>query len=221
MTSTTVGGSVAKIQRDRGSIVDAVTLEVFQFQWEPTHKERNSTKSSKLDVIGKRLPIRHWIGEGDNGVDVTLKLTCASHSDAYHVPPEEVGSLRLKRELAARRNYSTLTNPALSSSVDALVSAETGTIKEAQSTIRDAKKRENASVLNQIRILKNMSEPQEDTGTPHPLYLNIGGIYAGRKFLLEDVDADVETHNYFTMQPTEATVKLKFVEITDFRKRVQ
>jgi hypothetical protein len=198
-----------------------VTLDVFQFQWEPTHKERNSTKTSRLDIIGKRLPTRHWIGEGDAGVDVTLKLTGAAYSNAYFVPPEEVGALRMKQALAARRKYSTLTSPVLSDSVDAMVKAETGTVKEAQSKIRDAKKRENASVLNQIRILKNLSEPQEDTGTPHPVYLNIGGIYAGRKFLLEDVDSDVETHNYFTMEPTEATVKLKFVEITDFRKRVR
>ena len=205
-------------QRDRGSIVDTVTLEVFRFQWEPTHKEVQTTKFGSIPIIGRRLAVKHWVGEGEGTVDVTIKLTGSAHSDAYDVPEDEVGALRAQRAKAAGQTYVGLNTSLLSPVYDAAVAAATGTVAQAQSKIRDAKKKANRSVLTQIELLMNLKDPQEDTGAPHPVYLNIGGVYAGRKFLVTVVHPDYETHNNFTMEPTEATVRLKFMEITDFRK---
>lgn len=190
------------IQRDRGSIVDTITLKVFNFQWEPTHKASNSTKFGKIDIFGKRLPVRHWVGEGDSSVDITLHLTGVAHVDTNTVSSKEVGALRYNQMAIANKT---------GSAVDS--------VADAQAKIRQTRKTENKSVLVQIQELNNLKEPQEDTGFPHPVFLNIGGSYAGRKFVVEEVQTDYLTHNYATMEPTEASVKIKLSEVTDFRKR--
>lgn len=60
--------------RKRGSLVDAITLTEFLFQFEPKVSEKNSTQYAKQFVIGKRLPQVSWIGGGEADVELDIFL---------------------------------------------------------------------------------------------------------------------------------------------------
>jgi hypothetical protein len=69
-------------------------------------------------------------------------------------------------------------------------------------------------VKHRVQLLKNLSKPQADIGAPHPVYINVGGIYTGRKFVLVDVQT---AYTRFELgegrAPDEATVKLVLEEL--------
>lgn len=192
-----------KVQRDRGSIVDTITLEVFRFQWEPTHEETVSTKYGSMSVIGKRLPVKHWVGQGSNSIKINIILTAPAYTNVDQVSPNEVGMLRYKQLAAANKPGGTAAD----------------SVADAQARIRSARKAENKSVLKQIEALRKFTEPQEDIMAPHPVFLHMGGAYTGRKFVLEDMRIASQVTNYETMEPTEATVELVLSEVTDYRKK--
>ena len=192
-------------QRNRGSIVDTVTLEKIPFQWEPVHDSTYTTKFGTLNVIGRRLPIRHWVGEGVNEVNLSLSLTGAGH---------------VTMAPSSTTRYQQLVN----ANKTAQDNAKAGVTDSSVSSLRDLERRnqtlqENGYVLKMLNKLLKLKEPQDDTGAPHPVLLNIGPVYTGRWFLVEDVKVKHEVHNYQTMEPTEINLTIKLVEIAKGSKQ--
>lgn len=62
-------------QRNRGSIVDTITLAEVMFQYEPKMKVKDTTKYAEQHVIGRRLPNRTWVGGGNTAVELDITLS--------------------------------------------------------------------------------------------------------------------------------------------------
>lgn len=60
--------------RIRGSLTDVITLQEFDFQFEPRVREKNTTKFAKQNIIGQRLPSYSWVGGGESDVEVDIFL---------------------------------------------------------------------------------------------------------------------------------------------------
>lgn len=68
--------------------------------------------------------------------------------------------------------------------------------------------------LSQIEAFKALLEPQDDIGAPHPLYINVGGMYVGKQYVLCDVEVRPTVFTYSNdMSPQEAFMSLKLEEI--------
>lgn len=135
-------------QRNRGSVVDTVTLVETLFQYEPKLKEKTSSKFSQQHVVGRRLANTNWVGAGETIIEIDIYL----------------------------RGVST--------------------------------------VESLIAQLVQFTEPQQDTGAPHPVYINVGDTYVGRQFVMTDIEPDTVTYEYAdSMRIAESKVKMKFTEI--------
>lgn len=88
-----------------------------------------------------------------------------------------------------------------------------GTVDSTRYDMMAKKEEENLTVLRQLAKFHVFLEPQSDTGAPHPIYINMGGTYKGRKFIVHAMDSKITVTNYATLDPTEAVVKLSLSEI--------
>jgi hypothetical protein len=71
-----------------------------------------------------------------------------------------------------------------------------------------------STMQTQLDNFRNLVQPQTDIGAPHPVYLNIGGMFSGRWFVLEEFINDPVNFKWDdTMTPYECRIKLKFCEI--------
>lgn len=62
-------------QRNRGSVVDSVTLAEVVFQYEPKVKTKDTTKYASQHVIGRRLPNQTWVGGGESNVELDITFS--------------------------------------------------------------------------------------------------------------------------------------------------
>lgn len=70
------------------------------------------------------------------------------------------------------------------------------------------------NMLAQLEAFRSLTLSQADTGTPHPVYVIVGGLYVGRQFVLCSLEHQVLTMQFDqTMVPYEIMMKLKLEEI--------
>lgn len=61
---------------------------------------------------------------------------------------------------------------------------------------------------------KALLEPQDDTGAPHPVYINVGQQYIGKQYVLVDFESETVTYDFDdTMKPMELKIKLKLEQL--------
>lgn len=89
----------------------------------------------------------------------------------------------------------------------------TPSVQDSAADLRIQKTRQNKKVMSLLASFRQFLEPQEDTGAPHPIYVNMGGTYKGRKFIVLSMDWKVTVTNYATLDPTEIVCKLSLTEI--------
>lgn len=71
-----------------------------------------------------------------------------------------------------------------------------------------------ADTKDTILNLKSLTLSKDDLGAPHPVYLNVGEMFAGKKFVMVDFESEIVTFDYDdAMHPAEAKLKMKFEEI--------
>jgi len=62
--------------------------------------------------------------------------------------------------------------------------------------------------------IKELCEPQDDTGAPHPLYINVGGLYTGLSFVLVTAETEYEVFEWTDdMTPREARMRVRFYQL--------
>lgn len=72
----------------------------------------------------------------------------------------------------------------------------------------------NPDTVNVVNGIKALAEPQDDTGAPHPLYVNVGNLYTGIAFVLFESETDFEVYEYTDdMTPREARMRLKLFQL--------
>lgn len=136
--------------RERGSLVDTITLVEVVFQYEPKIKAKDETKYASQAVVGRRLPLRSYVGGGNRAVDLDVTLSPGGYYTAD----------------------------------------------------------------DWIAQLERLAAPQKDTGAPHPLYINVGDKFVGRRFILTEVDTRYEVLSYAdAMDTQDAMVRLKLEEV--------
>ena len=70
------------------------------------------------------------------------------------------------------------------------------------------------TVQDQIKAFKKLLETQDDIGAPHPLFINMGGMYVNRQYVLCQIDSEYLGFDLdASMAPYEAVVKMALCEI--------
>lgn len=204
--------------RQRGSLVDAVTLTEYFFQFEPdTHKDKHTTQFGEHSIVGHRLSGFHWIGGGKAEVELDIYLVGAARTNFANPTPGEVGEFRMAQLGDYQRMILVDTgedNPDGTAKMKWVKNPEppptVDSVSQAKAKIRQAKKDANKAVMKQIADIRSLLEPKDDIGAPHPVLINMGGLYTGKQFLLTEVDTTYLARNLETMEPYEAQIKMKF-----------
>lgn len=212
--------------RQRGSLVDAITLAEFPFQFEPeVHKDKDSNTLGEHHIVGHRLPNYHWVGGGKSELELDLYLLSAAMTNFSSPKPDEVGAFRMAQlgdyqrmilvdtgennaDGSAKMKW--VKNPEPPPKVDS--------VGIAKRKIREAKQQANRGVMQQIADLKKFCDPQDDIGAPHPVLINLGGLYTGIQWLVSDVETTYLSRNLETLEPYEAQIKLKLVRLAENAK---
>lgn len=72
----------------------------------------------------------------------------------------------------------------------------------------------NPDTVTTVQGIKALADPQDDTGAPHPLYVNVGGLYTGLSFVLYATETDYVVFEWSDdMTPREAKMKLKLFQL--------
>jgi hypothetical protein len=227
--------------RKRGSITDAVTHEEIQFQYEPATELNETTNYGTQKIIGRRLTNKVWVGTGAGDMTITFTLVGIAHT-RLDPNADEIGQFRYNQasslrvespkvwvpdvvdgngHVTVRGHYEANPNynpKMLSDGNHGLVANPNykdprGTVDQAKTAIKDQKIKDNAKVKVMLDKFRVFLEPQEDTGAPHPIYVNMGGAYKGRKFIVHSIKSVVTVTNYATLEPMEATVTMALMEI--------
>ena len=225
---------MGQVTRFRGSLCDCVTGVEIPFQYEPRIESESSTQFSNQSIIGRRLINRQWIGGGDGSMSIEFVLV-GSASEPKGPSVKDVESIRAQQRAAVptkpqyvwvpshmegpqyvRGHYGP--NPEYNPKyVDGKLNPNYKDPVENYDTVRNRLKDQAANddkfVKNRILALNSLLDPQGDTGAPHPVWVNMGGMYTGRRFLVNKVKVDVTVTNYNTLEPTEAHVSLQLIEI--------
>ena len=73
---------------------------------------------------------------------------------------------------------------------------------------------DNKTMQTQLANFRSLILPQIDTGAPHPVYINIGAMYVGRWFVMEEVEFTPISFSYnINTAPYEGRLILKLCEI--------
>lgn len=212
--------------RQRGSIVDAVTLTEFVFQFEPSqHKDKSNTVFGEHSVIGHRLTGFHWVGGGKSEVELEIYLLGAAFTNFANPTPSEVGEFRMAQlgdwqpKILIDTGETNEDGTAVMRWIDNPQPApKTDDLSTARERIRQGKANANKSVMRQLGDLKKLLDPKDDIGAPHPVLINMGGLYTGKQFLLVEVDASYISRNLETQEPYEAQVRLKLHQLGENAK---
>lgn len=209
--------TAAKKPRQRGSLVDAVTLTEYPFQFEPSeHEDHDTTAFGEHHVVGHRLSGYHWVGGGKADVSMTIHLVCGANTDLGAPKPGDVGNYRMAQLASYQKQILVDTGGTNADGTKKMQYIKNpqpvpklDSVAEAQASLKAKKMLENKKVLLQVKAFKALMDPQEDIGAPHPLLINMGGLYTGIQFLLVDLKTTYISRNYKTLEPYEVELKLK------------
>ncbi len=228
--------------RKRGSITDTITLDEVPFQYEPVTEFKQSTNYGSQKIIGRRLVNRVWVGTGAGDLTISFTLVGVAHTQ-LNPTASEVGQYRynqaVKDNLNQRKqiwvpdkvdgaghvivrghyeanpNYNPkmiddgsgnlVENPNYVNPVS--------TVDDTQKNLSIQKQQDNAKAQNLLDRFLQFLEPQPDTGAPHPIYVNMGGAYKGRKFIVTEAKHQITVTNYATLEPMEIVVSMTLSEI--------
>jgi hypothetical protein len=236
--------------RKRGSLTDSVTLQELPFQYEPTVDIKNSTNYAEQKIMGRRLSNRQWVGSGKGDVSIDFTLVCVGYTNLNPSNNEVDATIRKQRQEVLKQEKPTIWKPPVvgengkllergkyipnpnynpakiyDETAHALVDNPNyvNPVEPAStvaSKLKSTKEKANLKILDQIAAFQKFIEPQEDTGAPHPVIINMGKSYLGRLFLVESLDVSGVVTNYGTLDPIEAHIKLKLIEIPVMKKVV-
>lgn len=204
----------------KGSLVDAITLKAVNFKYEPEELgEDFSANWGFQKIVGQALPVCNFVGGGENDVSLTIYLLSTTGAVSEKVSPEEVGQLRFD-QLA---NYQRMipvkvgTNPDGSDKMQFVKNPEPPpkpmTALEAKTQILQTRKAKQSTIMDDLNALRQFTQIQEDIGAPHPVLINFGGIFSGRKFVLKTAKVTYMSYGLSNQVPYEATVKLTLQEV--------
>jgi hypothetical protein len=72
----------------------------------------------------------------------------------------------------------------------------------------------NPDAQNTVQGIKALADPQDDIGAPHPVFVNVGGLYTGLSFVLVAAETDFVVFEWTDdMTPREAKMKLRFLQL--------
>jgi len=212
--------------RKHGSLIDVITLAQFPFQFEPfTHKDKCTTHFGEKLIVGQRTAGFHWVGGGKDDVELDIYLVGAAYTNPGTPTPGDIGAVRA----GALSGYSYWlqvptggVNPDGSPQMTMVKNLQPppalSDSDAAKNRITADRVSANNAVLNQIAAFKGLIRPQDDIGAPHPLFINIGGLYTGIQFLLEDLEVTYISRNLDSLVPYEASIKLKLAALGDATK---